>query len=303
MTTDATNDAAAGSATPAEIAAAYGLTQMGVRPGLREYVRSLWARRDFIMVLARSKAEVENQNTYLGRVWDVLNPTLNAAVYVLIFGLLLNTRTGMVNVVGYIVVGTFMYKFFSDSVTDGARSIPRNINLVRSLHFPRAVLPVSAVLGQLTMLVPALVVMACFVLVSDRWMYHVGSAPSWRWLLVVPAVALLYMFSTGVGFILARFGSRWPDVLNFLPFVLRIGMYASGVLFSISTIVQHPTLGAIMGYQPVAVYLNLARQAMLREPSAPLSLDLWLVGVAWAVVVLVVGFVVFWRDEARYGRD
>lgn len=302
MTTDATNNQAEG-LTPAEIAAKYGLHQMGVRPGLRAYVRSLWERRDFIGVLARSKAEAENQNTYLGRLWDILNPTLNAAVYVLIFGLLLNTRTGMVNVVGFIVVGTFMYKFFSDSVTDGAKSIPRNINLVRSLHFPRAVLPISAVLGQLTMLVPALIVMAGFVFISDRWMYHVNSAPSWRWLLLIPAVVLLYMFSTGVGFILARMGARWPDVLNFLPFVLRIGMYASGVIFSIGSMVSHPTMHAIMTYQPVAVYLNLARQAMLDEPSAQLSGELWLVGLAWAVVTFVVGFIVFWRDEARYGRD
>lgn len=302
MTTDATNDATAGM-TPAEIAERYGLQKMGVRPRLGDYVRSLWARRDFVLVLARSKAEVENQNTYLGRVWDLLNPTLNAAVYVLIFGYLLDTQRGMQNVIGFIVVGTFMYKFFSDSVTSAAKSIPRNINLVRSLHFPRAVLPISAVLGQLTMLLPALVVMAGFVLVSDRWIYHVGSAPSWRWVLIVPAVVLLYMFSTGLGFVLARFGSRWPDVLNFLPFVLRIGMYASGVLFSIDHYVHHEVLSAIMGYQPVAVYLNLARQAMLAEPATPLSGELWLVGLGWALVVLVVGFVVFWRDEARYGRD
>jgi len=302
VTTDATNDAAAG-LTPAETAERYGLQKMGVRPGLWEYVRSLWARRDFITVLALSKAEVENQNTYLGRVWDVLNPTLNATVYVLIFGYLLDTQRGMRNVVGFIVVGTFMYKFFNDSVTDGARSIPRNINLVRSLHFPRAVLPISAVLGQLRMLVPEIVVMAGFVLVSDRWMYHVGSAPSWRWLLIVPAVVLLYMFSTGVGFVLARLGSRWPDVLNFLPFVLRIGMYASGVLFSIDHYVGHSVLAAVMGYQPVAVYLDLARQAMLVETSSPLAPEMWLAGLGWALVTFVVGFVVFWRDEARYGRD
>ena len=302
MTTDATNDATAG-LTPAEIAERYGLQKMGVRPGLGDYVRSLWSRRDFVAVLARSRAEVENQNTYLGHVWDILNPTLNATVYVLIFGILLDTQRGMLNVVGFIVVGTFMYKFFSDSVTTAAKSIPGNLNLVRSLHFPRAVLPISSVLAELTMLAPSLVVMAAFVLVSDRWMFHVGSAPSWRWLLILPAVALLYMFSTGVGFVLARLGSRWPDILNFLPFVLRIGMYASGVLFSIDHYVGNEALAAVMGYQPVAVYLNLARQAMLVETSAPLALDMWLVGTGWALVMFVVGFVVFWRDEARYGRD
>lgn len=303
MTTDATNDATEG-LTPAEIAERYGLQRMGVRPGLREYMRSLWERRDFTLVLARSKAEAENQNTYLGRVWDILNPTLNAAVYVLIFGLLLKTRDGMANVVGFIVVGTFMYKFFSDSVTGSAKAIPRNLNLVRSLHFPRAVLPISSVLAELTMLAPALLVMATFVIVSDRWMFNLGSQPDWTWFLLLPAVLMLFMFSTGAGFVLARLGARWPDILNFLPFVLRIGMYASGVIFSIDHYIKgNEVLGAIMNYQPVAVYLNLARQAVLEEPSAPFAPHMWLVGLAWAVVMLVVGFIVFWRDEARYGRD
>ncbi|MGP7959878.1 ABC transporter permease [Sanguibacter sp. A247] len=303
MTTDATNGATEGM-TPAEIAQRYGLQQMGVRPGLREYLRAVWERRDFTLVLAQSKAEAENQNTYLGRVWDILNPTLNAAVYVLIFGLLLKTRDGMSNVVGFIVVGTFMYKFFSDSVTGSAKAIPRNLNLVRSLHFPRAVLPISSVLAELTMLAPALGVMALFVIVSDRWMFGINSQPTWAWFLLLPAVLMLFMFSTGAGFVLARLGARWPDILNFLPFVLRIGMYASGVIFSIDHYIRgNEALGAIMNYQPVAVYLNLARQAVLDEPSAPLALDMWLVGLAWAIIMLVVGFIVFWRDEARYGRD
>ena len=281
----------------------YGLHQMGVRPPLRGYVKSLWERRTFIGVLARARSEAENQGTYLGQLWNVLNPVMNAAVYVLIFGLLLRTRAGMDNVIGFIVVGTFMYRFFSDSVTAAAKSIPKNMSLVRSLHFPRAVLPISSVLSELATLVPAMGVMAGFVWVSDRFIAHTDGTPSWRWLLIVPATALLYMFSTGAGLMLARWGARSPDILNMLPFVLRLGMYASGVIFSISHFVEHELLGTIMSYQPVAVYLNLSRQAMLVETDYPLDGTYWLWGAIWAVAVLIIGFMHFWRAEARYGRD
>jgi teichoic acid transport system permease protein len=30
--------------------------------------------------------------------------------------------------------------------------------------------------------------------------------------------------------------------------------------------------------------------------------ELWLWGVGWAVVAVVIGFLFFWRAEARYGR-
>lgn len=289
---------------PAEAAEKYGLQQMGVRPPLVEYVRSLWARRTFIAVLARARSEAENQGTHLGQFWSILNPVMNATVYVLIFGVLLKTRDGMDNVVGFIVVGTFMYRFFSDSVTASAKSIPRNMSLVRSLHFPRAVLPISSVLAELAMLAPAMGVMAAFVWVSDRFIAHTDGTPSWRWLLIIPATALLYAFSTGAGLVLARWGAASPDILNTLPFILRLGMYASGVIFSIDHYLDDsPILAAIMSYQPVAVYLNLSRQALLVESSYPLDWTYWLIGAGWALLALVVGFLYFWRGEARYGRD
>ncbi|WP_262424567.1 hypothetical protein [Brachybacterium sp. Z12] len=57
-----------------------GLEPIGVRPRLLGYVKELWARRSFVKVLAVSKAHAENQNTYLGQLWTVLSPLMNAAV-------------------------------------------------------------------------------------------------------------------------------------------------------------------------------------------------------------------------------
>lgn len=287
----------------AEVAERYGLRRMGIRPPLGEYIRSVWARRKFVAVLSRSKVYAENQNKYLGQVWAVLNPLMNALVYVLIFGLILKTNRGVENVVAFIVVGTFIYRFFSDSVTGAAKSIPGNIKLVRSLHFPRAVMPLSMVGAQFVSLGPAVAVMAVLTFLSDRFLVHMNEAPSWRWLLIIPALALLYVFSMGVGFILARIGAAVPDTLNLLPFLLRLGMYASGVLFPISRYIPSEFFSTLAQYQPVAIYLDLARQAMLYEPSIPLDPTKWILGLGWAVAFFVIGFIIFWRAEARYGRE
>ena len=69
-----------------EAVTANDLEQIGVRPRLGSYLRGLWAYRAFTQVLAVSKAEGENQNTYLGQIWTVITPIINASVYVLIFG-------------------------------------------------------------------------------------------------------------------------------------------------------------------------------------------------------------------------
>ncbi|BDZ42868.1 transport permease protein [Paraoerskovia sediminicola] len=280
-----------------------GLARMGVRPSFRDYVRELWRRRAFIGVLATSKSQSRNQNSYLGQLWAVLTPLLNATVYVIIFGIILDTTRGMSNGIAFIVIGTFMFRFFDRSVVVGADSIRNNLSLVRSVHFPRAVLPIAQVLSELTTLLPALIVMIGVSWVSQ---FFPGQGPvplDWSWFLIVPAVLLLWLFSTGCAFLVGRWVAITPDIKNLIPFAMRFLMYGSGVIFSINHLLGDHPAAKILEYQPVAVYLYLARGAIADEPTIPQDPVMWYLGVGWALLFLVVGFVMFWRGEERYGRD
>lgn len=281
----------------------YGLKPIGVRPPLGQYIKDVVARREFLVALSSARAQSENQNTYLGQFWTVLTPLLNSLVYVLIFGFLLDTTRGLENIIGFIVVGTFMYGQFTSAVTDAARSIKSNLKLVRALNFPRVLLPFAAILKDFMVNLPGVIVMVVIAEISVALKQGTDALSPERWILIVPALLLMILFSTGLGMILARIASRTPDVLKLLPFILRIGMYASGVIFAFQQRMDPGNLRTIMEHQPVAVYLNLARQALISEPSIPVDSTLWIHGVAWALVIFVIGFVVFWRDEARYGRD
>jgi teichoic acid transport system permease protein len=286
------------------IAEASGLRQMGVRPPLGEYVRSVWARRAFIRELGSGKAYARNQGSYLGQAWAVLNPLLNAMVYVVIFGFVMHTTRDTANGIAFIVVGTFIYRFFDASVSAGAKSIKANMSLVRSVHFPRASLPISSVVTEAATLAPAIGVM---LVVSWLSGFIPGYAPvpiTWRLLLLPVAIGLMWMFNTGMAFIAARLVAITPDIENVIPFLLRFVMYGSGVLFSISHFVHQPGISHLMQYQPVAVYLYLCRAAVLNEPSIPIGApSMWIAGVVWALLFLVGGFLYFWRSEQRYGRD
>jgi len=281
------------------------LHRMGVRPPLGSYLRQLWRRRDFTVVLATSKATARHQNNYLGQLWALINPILNAFVYVLIFGFVLHvSREGTNNAVAFVVIGIFMFRFFETSVNAGVKSIKDNISLVRSVHFPRAVLPIAGVLAELTTLLPAIVVMVLIAwgsgFIPDP---AFGAVPiTWRWLLVPPAVALLWLFNTGCAFMVARWVAITPDLQNVIPYIMRFLMYGSGVIFSIDRFLDPPA-STVLQYQPVAVYLYLARSSIMDDPSFPLDPVMWAAGAAWALVFLVVGFLVFWRGEERYGRD
>ena len=80
-------------------------------------------------------------------------------------------------------------------------------------------------------------------------------------------------------------------------------MYASGVIFSVDRYVGQYSWGWLLEYQPVAVYLYLVRSSLLNEPAYPPDVTMWLLGVGWACVFSVIGFLIFWSGEERYGRD
>lgn len=291
------------------IAKQYGLEQMGVRPPLGRYIRDVASRWAFIRVLGTATAYSKNQNNYLGQLWAVLNPTLNAIVYVLIFGVLIGANRGVENTIAFIVIGTFLFRFVEQSVHGGSKSIAQKSTLIRSLHFPRAVLPIAEVVSLLTTLVPALVVMCAIVLLSGLLPQYPPVHVTWSWLLLPFIVALLWIFNTGIAFMVARAVAITPDLDNVIGFVMRLVMYGSGVIFPVTHYVDRLSetaqaiLGPILEYQPIGVFLYVARSILTQEPNIPQDPVMWAWAAGWAVVTFVVGFIIFWRGEERYGRD
>jgi len=275
-------------------AAAHGLIPVGVRPTLRVYVAECWRRRHFMVSMAAAKAYLRNQGSYLGQMWAVLTPILWATVYLLVFGLLLKTDRGIDNYVGFLVVGVFLYHFSTASISQGAKSISMNQEIIGSLQFPRALLPAATVMTELFTLIPTTFVMLAVVIGS-------GEPVRVNWLLLPFAIILQWLFGTGFAFIFARLVVQVRDIGRLVPFVLRALMYTSGVFFSIDHYVgDHATLGAILGHQPIAIYLELGRSSLLEE--VPVQASSWLWGIGWAAVTLVLGFIYFWRAEEQYAR-
>jgi len=287
------------------IANRYGLRGMGVRPPLGRYIKALSKRRDLIWELADSSAYARNQGSYLGQAWAVLDPLLLAIFYVLVFGMLFPPGDRINNIVGFIVVGVFSYSFFQNGTLGGAGSILGRQELIRSHQFPRAVVPISVVITEAIRFAPALLVMVVVTWFS-RFLPGMQPVPiSWRWLLAIPAFFLLTVFVTGMALLFARMCARAPDLRSVLPFFFSLLMIASGAMFPISQFAN--AFGRVMmlllQWQPMGVYLFLMRSSLLRETVAPLSWQMWVAGVIWAVVSLVVGFLYFWRAEASYGRE
>jgi teichoic acid transport system permease protein len=270
------------------------LRDVQARAPLGAYLRSIHDRRAYIWNVAVNELRHRQITNVLGNLWHLLNPALTIGVYYLIFGLLLETDRGVDNFLLFITVGLFIFQFTQKGTTEGAKSIVTNMGVIKAVNFPRALLPLTSTVTELLAMIPTLVVMFGVALVS-------GASPSLRWFGVLPLIGVQFVFTLGCALIAARLTTHFVDTLQILPFVFRLILYASGVIFSVDAYVDQGGLAyTLFVLNPVYCYISIARWSVI---GTPMRDELIVSGTIWAFVTLVVGLLWFRANEERYARD
>lgn len=274
-----------------------GLSPVGVRPSLGEYISQLWGRRHFIWMDARHRMLSQNSRNRLGSVWLLLRPLMDAAFYFLIFGVVLNVqRAGIDNYGAYIIVGVLMFRATSTSISSSPAALASGKVLIRAFSFPRAAIPISAVLRDGLQMLWAVGAMLVMIVALPP---HV--LPSLTWLLVIPILALQWILNLGISFIFARVGFHFPDMTQMMSFVSRVLMYSSGVIFPINLIVTNPIALDIIEANPVFQMVSMYRTVLMDGAVPPI--ESWMILAGWAGGLALFGFLFFWRGEATYGDE
>ncbi|MHA2789461.1 ABC transporter permease [Corynebacterium sp. S7] len=272
-----------------------GLHRLNVRPNIPEYLNQLWNRRHFIKAEARSKAFSTGRNTYLGKLWLILDPVLQVSFYGLVFGAILRVDRGMDNFIGFLVIGVVYFGFISKAINSGANLIQRSRNLINAFSFPRAAVAISASLRQfLDSIIPAIVAVIIALL------FQLDKPVSWSVIFVVPLFVLIHLFGLGAIFIVARLTAFVPDFKSLVALGTRGLFFLSGVFFSLDRFDTHPTLKLLVEMNPIYQFLMAVRTCVL-DGAIP-NPEVWMYLILWSVVTVIVGFVFFWQAEERYAH-
>ena len=271
--------------------AADDLIVLGTRQSAASYLRDLWARRHFAFSLADNDLRSKHMNSLLGQIWHLLNPALMIFVYFLIFGVVLEARRGVENYITFLVVGVIVFRFAQNTILGCAQCIPKNLGLIRSIQFPRALVPVSVLLENLLAIVPALGLVLAVAVID-------GADLGLRTLLLPLVVIIGAIFTLGVGLAVARAGSALTDLNQVLPHFFRIMFYTSGVLFNVKDAIGNETVQNLFALNPFYCFVATARWSLMGEPLTVYEAA-GLFG--WTVVALAFGFSYFRRAEHRFG--
>lgn len=271
-----------------------GLTRVGERPSLGRYIKEVWRRRVFVTTLARSRMQAKNQQNRFGMAWLIMTPLLDALVYGTVFGLLQGDKRPE-HFILFLLIGIFFFRFFSDCVSTGARSVINNQALVQTLSFPRMVLPLAIVVEHFLNFLPVLAILLLFSI-------PLGAEFSLKWFYLLPVVVLTVMFNTGVVLFFARVAVHFRDISQIIPFINRVMRYFSGVFFSpLAFVGSMPLVMAFFTLNPVYALLELARYALI--PNYEVSVAIVISALVWSIGGFIAGSLFFWAAEEKYGRS
>jgi ABC-2 type transport system permease protein len=254
--------------------------------------------------LATTDFKLKFFGSFLGYLWQLMNPLLLFGVLFVVFSFALNLDEGVRYYPVALLLGIVLFSFLNEATTSAVRSLMTRETLVRKIDFPRLAVPMASVLAATFNLLLNLVPVIVFLLAS-------GATPSWSWLLFVGALVVLVLFAFGMAMILSVGFVRFRDIEPIWTVILQVLFYASGVFFTVDAIAgqKHGQLLVdIFFCNPFAAILAAARHTLVdgswTSPTQALSND-WLLAIPVGMVVasLVGGFLLFRALAPKVAED
>jgi ABC-2 type transport system permease protein len=260
--------------------------------GAVPFLADLLARRELVANLVARNLKQRYKGSTLGFLWSLLHPLFLVLIY-LVFIRLMRFPMRL----PHLLVGVMAWQFLSLCASDAAGVILGHSSLVKKTWFPRFILPLSAVLGNLVHFGLSLAVLAVA-------LPPLGAPPRPGWLLLPAVVALHFVFCLGLSLGLSALNVFFRDVEHLVPIGLMSWFFVTPVIYSAEQVVGNPSLppwaAQVFFANPMAALLAGYRHALLGEPLPPLSLWPGLLG---ALAVLAAGAFLFTRLEPRFADE
>jgi lipopolysaccharide transport system permease protein len=252
---------------------------------LRGVVVSLYSYRELLKNLVLKDLKLKYRGSVFGFLWSLVNPLMMIVVYTVAFTFILRVRSKAF--VFYLMLGQLSWTLFASSAAMSTGAIVDNAGLLKSVLFPRAILPIGTVLFNLAQY---LLTVAVFL---PAMMFWFQVPPSARMLLFPVFLALQVVFTIGVAFILATATAFFRDVRHLLEVALAALFWMTPILYELRQVPERFRLLILLG--PVSPFLVAYQQLFFYQEWPDASV--WLVASAHALGAFTVGALLFLTFE------
>ena len=206
---------------------------------LKNYFKNAYKYRYLVQEIVRKNIKLQYRNSFLGIFWTFLQPLLTMIVLVLVFSNVFgSSNSGVVCYPIYVLCGRLIYECFTQSTKRAMRSIRNSASVIKKVYVPKYVYPLSNVLANfVTFLISLSVLVVVF---AFFFIFQHGAYPelvlSWRFLLLIVPLMLLFMLSIGVGMILSVLNVFFKDIEYIYDVFCMLLFYITPVFYNINNL-------------------------------------------------------------------
>jgi ABC-2 type transport system permease protein len=252
---------------------------------------ALFRYRTLLRKLVLKDLKLKYRGSVLGFLWSVVNPLVMIGVYSFAFRFIMDNRTE--GFVFLVLLGILAWTFFSSSAMMSTGAIADSGSLLKSVFFPRAILPIATVLFNLTQYLLMAVVFLPIMLIVFR-------VPPAAPMLAYPVfLGLQVIFTIGVALILATGTTFFRDVRHLLEVALAVLFWTTPIVYELQKVPVRFRLGVLAS--PLASYVVAYKDIFFyrRWPEPAV----WTFAVAYAIIAFAIGAALLLAFEDRFAEQ
>jgi ABC-2 type transport system permease protein len=251
----------------------------------------LWKYRELVRNLVFKDLKLKYRGSALGFTWSLANPLLMLAVYSLAFTYILGVRRE--GFVYFLLLGLLPWTFFATTVSMSTGAIAESGGLLRSVRFPRTVLPVATVLFNLSQYLLTFAVLLPIMLVAFR----IPPADS---MLAFPIIlVLLVLFTTGVALMISAATAFYRDVKHLVEIALAALFWMTPILYDLNDVPERLRLPILLS--PMSPFVTALHDVFYHRIWSDASV--WAAAIAWSAASFIGGVSIFLSYEDRFAEN
>jgi ABC-2 type transport system permease protein len=260
-------------------------------PPLGQGLRQLLRYRELIRNLVIKDLKLKYRGSTLGFVWSLANPLAMLVVYSIAFTYILGVRRE--RFVLFLFVGLLAWTFFASTISMATGTIADAGGLLKSVRFPRTVMPIATVLFNLSQYLMTFGVLLPVMLIAF------SVAPAAPMLAYPLVLLLLVMFTSGCALIIAMGNVYYRDVKHFVEVALQVLFWVTPVVYDLSDVPGRLRLPILLS--PMSPFIAALHDIFYYQtwPSGAV----WAAATAWSLLAFFGGLTLFLSYEDRLAEQ
>lgn len=259
--------------------------------------KELWRYRDLCMLFVRRNITTQFKQTILGPLWYIIQPAMTVIMYMVVFGGIAKIPTDGLPQPLFYLSGICLWQYFNDCLGKTSSTFTSNAGIFGKVYFPRMVVPISTVISNLLRFAIQFGLFLVVYFIYQLFIIPGQIHTNWYALLLPVLVLMLAGLALGFGILFSSLTTKYRDMQLLLDFFVRLWMYATPVIYPLSTI-TNAKLRFVMSLNPLTGIVEAFKYGFLGE--GQFSWGMLAYSFAFMVVLLTIGIVIFNRVQRTF---